>query len=413
MNFDKHPTRIGWRVGIISTVIASVFALSVWIAHPDGILAFAHIGTQYSMGIPKSDGGTSGYDGQFTYFIARDGAGAEPFMDGASLRYQRILYPLLARAVSFGQADLVPYMLVIINVLALGIGAGALAYLITYFGANGYLALGYTVWVGNIFALRFDLHEILAFTFALMAIIPYIHKKYILTIALLICATMTKEIGFLVAIGLGLHAVFERRKIGWASLIIGAPLLTFLLWWGFMRLWFGTLPTRYPSAKLHLIPLQGMFDTLTATYDLTGAARTVNFMLLLIFLGIPTVLLGVLWLRIAITHIRVRAQYIAPLQTTDNHDGRGMNYHAPTNGNLDNSMLPLWLLLPCIGFVLTMPDVSWRDPAAAYRVAVPIVLGGMIFMARYHPQKLKWLVAWWLPASLILLMLPEVWIGRA
>ena len=391
-----RPTRIGWRVGIISTVIASLFALSVLIAHPDGILAFAHIGTQYSLGIPKSDGGTSGYDGQFTYFIARDGAGAEPFMDGASLRYQRILYPLLARGLSFGQANLVPYLLVMINVVALGVGAGALAYLITYFGANGYLALGYTVWVGNIFALRFDLHEILAFTFALVAIIPYIHKKYILTIALLICATMTKEIGFLVAIGLGLHAVFERRKIRWASLIIGAPLLTFLVWWGFMRLWFGTLPTRYPSAKLHLIPLQGMFDTLTVTYDLTGAARTVNFSLLLIFLGTPTVLLGVLWLRIGYDIYR-----------------RGMIYHAPTDHNGDNSTLPLWLLLPCIGFVLTMPDVSWRDPAAAYRVAVPIVLGGMIFMARYYPKKLKWLVAWWLPASLILLTLPEVWIGRA
>lgn len=387
------PTRVGWHVGIISAVIASLFALSVLIAHPDGILAFAHIGTQYSLGIPKSAGGTTGYDGQFTYFIARDGAGAEPYMDGASLRYQRILYPLLARALSFTRAEIVPYMLVIINVLALGIGAGALAYLISYLGGNGYLALGYTLWVGNIFALRFDLHEILAFTFGLVAIIFYIHQRYIRAIALLIFATMTKEIGFLVAIGLGLHAVFERRKWRWALLIIGAPLLTFLLWWLFMRLWFGTLPTRYPSAKLHLIPLQGMFDTLTATYEITGAARVVNFCLLLIFLGIPTVLLAVLWMRTAydIYHW-------------------GVIYHAPTT---DQAMLPLWLLLPCIGFVLTMPDVSWRDPAAAYRVAVPIVIGGMIFMAQYYPKKLKWLVAWWLPASLILLTLPQVWTGRA
>lgn len=412
MNISKS-TRVGLRVGIISTIIASVFALSVLIAHPDGILAFAHIGTRYSLGIAKEDGGTTGYDGQFTYFIARDGAGAEPFMDGASLRYQRILYPLLARGLSFGQADLVPYMLVIINVVALGIGAGALAYLMSYFGANGYYALGYAVWVGNIFALRFDLHEILAFTFALVAIIPYIHKKYILTIALLICATMTKEIGFLVAIGLGLHAIFERRKIRWASLIIGAPLLTFLLWWGFMRLWFGTLPTRYPSAKLHLIPLQGMFDTLTATYEMTGAARMVNFSLLLIFLGIPTVLLGVLWVRI----------YLTPKSPLHVGEGtlpiRKINFSPFSNlekgagGMRSDDTLPLWLLLPCIGFVLTMPDVSWRDPAAAYRVAVPIVLGGMIFVARYYPTKLKWLVAWWLPASLILLMLPEVWTGRA
>ncbi|HRF96783.1 MAG TPA: hypothetical protein PLZ51_16360, partial [Aggregatilineales bacterium] len=175
---------------------------------------------------------------------------------------------------------------------------------------------------------------------------------------------------------------------------------TFLLWWGFMRLWFGTLPTRYPAAKLHLIPLQGMFDALTATYDIVGTARTVNFTLLAIFLGIPTVLLGILWLRIFYRHYR-----------------RGMIYHAPTAKygliRLDETTLPLWLLLPCVGVVLTMPDVSWRDPAAAYRVAVPIVIGGMIFMAGFYPKKLKCLLAWWLPASAILLMLPEVWTGSA
>ncbi len=395
MNDMKRATRIVWIVGIISTLLAGAFAVSVLISHPDGILAFAHIGTEHSLGIPKEEGGTTGYDGQFAYFIARDGAGAEPLMDGASLRYQRIFYPLLARAMALGRADLVPYTLVIINVLALGIGAGALAYILTWAGGNGYLAIGYTLWVGNLFALRFDLHEILCFALALVAVIAYIHRRYIPDIGLLILATMTKEIGFLIAIGLALHAIFGRGKIRWGMLIAGTPLLTFLLWWGFMRLWFGTLPTRYPAAKLHLIPLQGMFDTLTATYEITGAARTVNFILLAIFLGIPTVLLGILWLKTMLDH--VRAQHVAPLRT---------RWLA---GMRSEYTLPLWVLLPCVGFVLTMPDVSWRDPAAAYRVAVPIVIGGMIFMAGVYPKKQKWLVALWLPATAMLLMLPELW----
>ncbi|HRF96873.1 MAG TPA: hypothetical protein PLZ51_16810, partial [Aggregatilineales bacterium] len=96
----KRATRIALIVGIISTLLAGAFAVSVLLAHPDGILAFAHIGTEHSLGIPKDEGGTTGYDGQFAYFIARDGAGAEPLMDGASLRYQRIFYPLLARALA-------------------------------------------------------------------------------------------------------------------------------------------------------------------------------------------------------------------------------------------------------------------------------------------------------------------------
>ncbi len=394
----KRATRVGWRIGLLSTLIGGLFALSILLAHPDGIMAFSHIGTRFSLGIPKDAGGTTGYDGQFAYFIARDGAGAEPFMDGASLRYQRIFYPLLARALAFGQADLVPYTLVLINIIALGVGAGALAYILTWAGGNGYLALVYTLWLGNLFALRFNLHEILCFALALVAVIAYMHRRYIPTIGLLILATMTKEIGFLIAIGLALHAVFGRGKVRWAMLIAGAPLLTFLLWWGFMRLWFGTLPTQYPAAKLHLIPLQGMFDTLTATYEITGAARTVNFILLALFLGIPTVLLGILWLMTIIK--QVRSQPLAPV-----YRRFGMVMRSEYS-------LPLWLLLPCVGFVLTMPDVSWRDPAAAYRVAVPSVIGGMIFMAGFYPKKLKWLVALWLPATAMLLMLPELWTSR-
>lgn len=386
--------RIGWRVGIISTIMSGLFALSVVLAHPQGVMAFPHIGTLYSLGILKADGGTVGYDGQFTYFIARDGAGAEPFIDGASLRYQRIIYPLFARLLAVGQADLIPYTLILINVLALGIGAGALAYIITWVGGNGYLAIAYTLWVGNLFALRFTLHEILCFTFALVAVIAYIHRRYIPAIGLLILATMTKEIGFLIAIGLALHAIFGRGKIRWASLMVGAPLLTFLLWWGFMRLWFGTLPTQYPAAKLHLIPLYGMFDALTANYEIVGTARTVNFILLTIFLGLPTVFLGVMWIKTLFVYYRNSPRRFRPIR-------------------LDENTLPLWLLLPCIGFVLTMPNVSWRDPAAAYRVGVPIVIGGMIFMAGFYPKKLKWLIAWWMPASAILLMLPEIWVGGA
>lgn len=392
--------RIAWRVGIISTCLAGILAMVVILGHPDGIMAFANIGTRFSMGIPKEAGGTTGYDGQFAYFIARDGAGAEPFMDGASLRYQRIFYPLLARALALGQADLVPYTLVLINIIALGVGAGALAYLIGWLGGNGWLALGYTLWVGNVFTLRFNLHEILCFAFALIAIIAYVHRRYIPAIFLLLLATMTKEIGFLIAIGLGLHAVFGRIKIRWGLLIMGAPLVTFLLWWGFMRLWFGTLPTRYPSAKLHLIPLEGMFDTLTATYELTGDVRVVHFIMLALFLGIPTVLLGLIWLQTLYGYCRRSAIYHAPIRFL------GMM-------RLDEDTLPLWLLLPCIGFLLTMPDVSWRDPAAAYRVGVPIVIGGMLFVAGFYPKKLKWLVALWLPASLIPFLSSALWLGGA
>lgn len=62
-----------------------------------------------------------GYDGQFYFAIAHD-----PFLTRAetalalddTLRYRRILYPLLAWVLSAGQSGALPYVLVIINVVA-------------------------------------------------------------------------------------------------------------------------------------------------------------------------------------------------------------------------------------------------------------------------------------------------------
>lgn len=71
----------------------------------------------------------AGYDGQFYFAIAHD-----PFLRNAdtaaslddSLRFRRILYPLAAWMVSAGRASLLPYSLVLVNVLA---GAALIAVL--------------------------------------------------------------------------------------------------------------------------------------------------------------------------------------------------------------------------------------------------------------------------------------------
>ena len=49
--------------------------------------------------------GKAGYDGQFNYAIAADPLHASPALDVPAYRYQRILYPLLVRALALGQED--------------------------------------------------------------------------------------------------------------------------------------------------------------------------------------------------------------------------------------------------------------------------------------------------------------------
>jgi len=377
---DDPHLRPALMVGLVTLIVTTLLCVPLLLNHEDGVLAFAHIGTRFSEGI---EDGSKGYDGQFAYFIARDGAAAADLIDGPSLRYQRILYPVLARALAFGQAELVAWMLLLINLIAHSAGAGMLAYILRGWGAPAAGALIYSFWLGNLFAIRFDLNEPLCFALALAAIIAYQNERYRWTIFLLILSTLTKELGAIFAAGLALHAFWQRR-FGWSVLIFGGPVLAFLTWWGIMRLWFGTLPTRYPAAKLHLLPFEGMFSLVNDHPRLAEIDQTtlnLQFGLLVFFMGLPTLvfLVAALW------------------QWFKRRD------------------LPLAvaLTLPAAGFVMTMPDVSWHDQVAVYRVGAPVVIAGILFTGYTARRRLKWLAAWWLPAALIILLIPGLWSGGA
>ena len=59
-----------------------------------------------------------GYDGQFYYFLAVDPTHGKDYMDAPGVIYSRIGYPMTVRALSGGNAALVPYMMVLVNILA-------------------------------------------------------------------------------------------------------------------------------------------------------------------------------------------------------------------------------------------------------------------------------------------------------
>ncbi|MBZ0285281.1 MAG: hypothetical protein K8L97_31400 [Anaerolineae bacterium] len=329
-------------------------------------LAFAKIGTRFAELDPE---GTRGYDGQFAYYIARDGYEAVPHIDGATLRYQRILYPVVSRALAFGNPELVPWTLIAVNILAHSAGAALLAYLLALHGGAAWGALVYSVWIGALFGVRLDLNEPLCVALGLGAIATYAHGRYRITILLLILSTLAKELGLIFAAGLALHAFFNGQR-RWGILIFGGPLLAFLAWWGFMRLWLGRLPIGYPAAHIHLIPLQGMFAELEET--------ALEFVFLAIWLGLPALVIFLLAARRMWRQRRVE--------------------------------LGAALALAGAGFVLVMPDVSWQDPVAAYRVGISLVVGGLLFVGQCYPRRIGWLAALWLPTLLVVLMTPSLWL---
>jgi len=128
-------------------------------------LVLARLGTRFSQGDPY---GTEGYDGQFVYYIAVDPnpARVAPHLDVPAYRYQRILLPLLARLLALGRAEVIPYTIPLVNLLALALGSCALSAWLQRFGLSRWYALTYGLWAGFTLALVADMAEPLAYALA-------------------------------------------------------------------------------------------------------------------------------------------------------------------------------------------------------------------------------------------------------
>lgn len=107
--------------------------------------------------------GAFGNDGQFAYFMALDFRNAHHYMDNGPYRYQRVLYPVAATALSAGQAGAIPYALILINWLSVGAGTFALAVFLRRRGARPAWALVYGLYPGLLLGVQRDLSEPLAY----------------------------------------------------------------------------------------------------------------------------------------------------------------------------------------------------------------------------------------------------------
>jgi len=230
--FDiRHSLRPWHVVGLIALAYIALI-LARYSGDPT---KFALVGTRFDPGLPD---GTWGYDGQFAYQIARDPLGASRFLDVPAYRYQRILYPLTAWALSLGQGTLVFWTLIAVNWLALVAGTRFTEDILTGRGTNRWYALSYGLFGGLMMAVRLDLTEPLAYALAQAAVLSYERGRARGAAGLLALAALTKETTLLVAAGFLLSFALSRRWRDWIewAVIVGAPFAALQV---FLRVWLG------------------------------------------------------------------------------------------------------------------------------------------------------------------------------
>jgi hypothetical protein len=206
-----------------------------------------------------------GYDGQFAYYIAVDPASARFHVDQVNYRYTRIVYPMLARLLAFGQVDLIPYALILINWLALAGGTMALSLWLRRNGSSPWLSLIYGLSPGLFICLHMDLVEPLAFGMVALAMYFYSgsgRSRFVWCGLAFAVAVLTRESTAVFPVVVGAWMLHEGRR-SWpdASILLGLTFIPFALYKGFLLHWLGSGAPMLPGALFpEPVPFSGLLS---------------------------------------------------------------------------------------------------------------------------------------------------------
>jgi hypothetical protein len=206
-----------------------------------------------------------GYDGQFAYYIAVDPINARFHVDQVNYRYTRIVYPMLARLLSFGQFGLIPYMLVLINWLALAGGTLALSAWLARKRLSPWLALIYGLSPGLFICLHMDLVEPLAFGLVALGVFLYSgsgNRRFVWSGLAFALAVLTRESTAVFPAVIAIWILYEDRH-RWTDVgvLLGLTFLPFALYKVFLLHWLGRGASMVPYALLpEPIPFAGLFS---------------------------------------------------------------------------------------------------------------------------------------------------------
>lgn len=376
--------RIWSNPSLVVVLTATLYLGIILSLHNWDPLAFVLQGTRFTTGNPR---GSEGYDGQFVYQVALRPREAVAHLDVPAYRYQRILYPLLARWLALGQPALIPWALPLINLAALGIGTGLAGRLLECSETSPWFALPVGLFAGQLLALRVDLPEPLALALALggMLIIEWtqqipptlsaaaptrvIHWPGLVAgAALFALSALTKETMLLTAAGYGLYLGLAR---GWRPALLFGVIVAgpFLLWQGVLWLWLGQLGVGSGGAgatPFELIPFGGLLRTAEAGWKVLA---------LFTLIMLPLAVLPAMW------SLWVSARDIYRHQ-----------WHPRTFALLTNA-----LVIPFL------PFSTFREPLAMLRLLSPLVAMVVLFGGLKRSRRVLMYSQLWLASAVFLL----------
>lgn len=179
----------------------------------------------------------AGHDGKFFFSQAMDPFYLEPelhaeHLDRPTYRAQRMLYPMLASLGGLLPGEATLWGLIVVNVLAMGIGTAFASLVAMEMGISKWFGLAFLLNPAMIVTLNIDGAEIVATAAMLAAVYYTIRESYVPAATSLVVACLAREAMLIAAIGLGLFVLYSKRRVVWGY---AAPLLAVGGWWFYVR----------------------------------------------------------------------------------------------------------------------------------------------------------------------------------
>ena len=280
-----------WSVWAVTAIVLLAYALFVGLAlrhaSPE---AYIHLGralvnkSQASPAISRRAAsyhydGQIGFDGQYAYFLAVDPVNARDYMDSPAYRYTRVLYPLTARLLALGRADLVPWTLILVNLAMIAAGTAALAAWLRRHGASAWYAAIYGFYPGVFITLMRDTTEVMAYGLVAVAVFLFdaggphpALPQFIPAAIFFALAILARETAAIFAIGYTLALLaaptptlpherggelLRRLRRNWrrAAVFVAIWAVPIAAWKIFLRFWLGSFGL---DAHIEHVPFLGI-----------------------------------------------------------------------------------------------------------------------------------------------------------
>lgn len=241
-----------------------------------GIVGFAEVNTVDAKRLGISNLAVNnpvGYDGQFFFFMAykpsviwtcpHDRAHCPTY--DPDFRWQRILYPMVARAMALGQSALIPYMLLLINFISILVVVYLVGQMAVEMGASPWMGAAAGLFCGELLGFLRDLADPFAVLWIVVAVYLLRRNRPLWAAAAVAAALLTREalVVFLPLLALPLLA--QRR---WLTLAQSAAiaLVPFIAWQTVLRTLYGVWPfissdPRMASLVSIPLPFLGLWRT--------------------------------------------------------------------------------------------------------------------------------------------------------